>query len=225
MTGTLVHPLLLAEVNLAGQYNPPTYQDGRIPVYAFLILVGNDVVLVDTGVGEGNAYVDVQFAPERRDLETALAEYGVGVADVTMLINSHLHFDHCGNNRLFPQVPVYVQAAELAAARGPRYTISEWFDHDEADLRPVDGSRSLLPGVGLIESPGHTPGHQSVLVETDEQTVLIAAQAAFTAAEFARGGDPEVQAHEQMEGEYVDSIVRLTALEAGRHLFSHDSSV
>ena len=98
MTGTLVHPLLLAEVNLAGQYNPPTYQDGRIPVYAFLILVGNDVVLVDPGVGEGNAYVDAQFAPERRDLETALAEYGVGVADVTMLINSHLHFDHCGNN-------------------------------------------------------------------------------------------------------------------------------
>ena len=225
MTAATVHQLLLAEVNLAGRYNPPTFQDGRIPVYGFLILVGDDVVLVDTGVGEGNAYIDAQFVPARRNLESALGEHGVDVDDVTMLINSHLHFDHCGNNRLFPRVPVYVQTAELAAARALRYTIREWFDHDEADLRPVDGDQLLLPGVRLLASPGHTPGHQSVLVETGEQTVLIAAQAAFTADEFERGGDPEVQAHKHMEQEYVGSIVRLAALEAGLRLFSHDNAL
>ncbi len=217
-----VHPLLLAEVNLSGAFNPPTYADTRIPVYGFLILAGDEVVLLDTGIGEGSDYIEARFEPDRRSLADALAEHGLAPGDVTMLINSHLHFDHCGNNRLFPRVPVYVQADELAAAEVPNYTISDWFDYAGADLRPVSGDLMLIPGVHLIATPGHTPGHQSVLVETEPGAILIAAQAAFTADEFRRGGDPGVQAHEHLEAEYVDSIARLKGISSRRIFFSHD---
>ncbi len=219
-----VHPVLLAEVNLSGRYNPPTFSDTRIPVYGFLILGDAECLLVDTGVGEGNDYIDRQFQPKRYDLTDALRQKGVAVTDVTMLINSHLHFDHCGNNHLFPGVPVYVQEQELEAAREPRYTIREWFECGGADIRAVAGDQVLTKGVRLISSPGHTPGHQSVQVDTGDQLVLIAAQAAFRAEEFERGGDPEAQGHEGYEAAYLDSIARLKSLAADRYLFSHDGA-
>ena len=219
---TQVHPLLLAEVNLAGQYNPPTFRDMRIPVYGFLILSGEDVILVDTGVGEGNNFIDGRFEPERRDLTEVLARFGVAPDDVTMLINSHLHFDHCGNNRLFPDVPVHVQAEELKAAEQPYYTIREWYDHDRADFRPVSGDHKLSAVIRLISTPGHTPGHQSVLVEASDGTQLVAAQAAFTLREFEAGGDPELQAHEGFARAYVNSLTKLKRLNVERVFFSHE---
>jgi len=218
-----VHPLLLAEVNLSGQYNPPSYADARIPVYGFLILSDEGAVLVDTGVGEGNDYIERRFEPMRWNLTEALCQHGVSPGDVTMLINSHLHFDHCGNNCLFANVPVYVQAEELVAAKAPNYTVAEWFNHEGAELHAVEGDMALTSGIRLIPSPGHTPGHQSVLVDTGDGPVLIAAQAAFTAEEFRRGGDPDAQAHEGLQSAYVDSMIRLKQLDARRIMFSHDS--
>lgn len=223
MATAIVHPLHLAEVTLSGAYNPPDFTDTRIPVFGFLILAGAEVILVDTGVGEGNDYIDRQFQPARTDLGAALARHDVAIADVTLLINSHLHFDHCGGNGLFPRVPVYVQAAELAAARQPNYTVRAWFDDANADLRAVEGDHEVAPGVHLVASPGHTPGHQSVLVETGQDSVLVAAQAAFSRAEYDRGGDPDVQAHDGLQAAYLDSMRRLQALGADHVLFSHDA--
>ena len=216
-----VHPLLLAEVNLSGKYNPPTYEDARIPVYGFLILSGDHVALVDTGVGDGNDYIERQFEPTRPSLINALARHDVALGDVTLLINSHLHFDHCGSNRLFPQIPVYVQADELRAATAPKYTVAEWFDFEGADLRAITGDHTLAPGIRLIATPGHTPGHQSVLVGAGEDAVLIAAQAAFNPDEFARGGDPDVQSHEGLGDVYLESLAKLRSHGASRMLFSH----
>lgn len=225
---TVVRRLQVASFKLAGEYNPPTFEETRADLFAFLVVTtAGDVVLVDTGIGEGNRFIDDRFEPARRDVIAELARFGVAPVDVRAIVNSHLHFDHCGNNARFPQAEVFVQLAELEIARRleRRYTVPEWFDYAGARLTAVTGDREMVPGVALLAAPGHTPGHQSVLVDADEGTVLIAAQAAFTADEFRRGGDPEIQAHEGLAEDYTASIARLRLLGADAVLFSHDPVV
>jgi hypothetical protein len=93
--------------------------------------------------------------------------------DVACVINTHLDFDHCGGNRLFPGVPIHVQARELADARSlDDYTIREWFDFDGATYVEHEGEGEVLPG-RLLPAPGHTDGHQVVVVETSEGLVVL----------------------------------------------------
>jgi N-acyl homoserine lactone hydrolase len=209
-----VHRLHLATSN---------YLDGRIEVFGYLVLGGTDVVLVDTGIGEGNEYIDRLFAPDRTPIRVELERFGLEPGDVNKVVNSHLHFDHCGNNRLFPHADIFVQADELEAARVPRYTVTEWFDYEGARLNRVSGDMEIGDGVKLVASPGHTPGHQSVLVETDDHTVLITGQAAHTAAEYERGGDTG-QAHPGLETRYLDSISKLKSVGAEQVYFGHDAT-
>ncbi len=217
-----VHRLLMAEVNLLGKFNPPTYVDTRVCVYAYLVLGGEGPVLIDTGVGEGNQIIDRTFAPERTPITQHLAEFDLTPGDIRQVVNSHLHFDHCGNNHNFAQAEVFVQAEELEIARATRYTVGEWFDYPDARIHPVVGDLQIARGITLLSTPGHTPGHQSVLIEDHSTRVLVAAQAAFTADEFLRGGDPDVQAHNGFAQAYVHSLERLKSLAVDRICFSHD---
>ena len=211
----------MASVNLAGQFNPPTFLDTRIEVYAYLVITETDVLLIDTGVGEGNDYIERTFEPHRRLIGEELARFGLETADVNLLVNSHLHFDHCGNNRLFPDAEVFVQVDELSAARTTRYTVTEWFDYVGARISPVSGNMEIGEGITLLSSPGHTLGHQSVLIESVGGNVLVAAQAAFTVDEYQRGGDT-AQAHEGLEAQYLRSISELKSVAVDRVYFSHD---
>ena len=217
-----VNRLHLANVKLPGKYNPPTYRDTRVDVYAYLVLTDTDVVLIDTGVGEGHEAINRTFEPSITPLSEALGTYGVSATDVNLVVNSHLHFDHCGNNRQFRNARIFVHERELRVARTRSYTIREWFDYDGARLVPVSTDTKICPGVTLVPSPGHTPGHQSVLVETARGNVLVAAQAAFTADEYQRGGDPEDQAHDGLDEPYRESIAHLKSLAASDVYFSHD---
>ena len=72
-----------------------------------------------------------------------LAKVGVSPGDITAIVNSHLHFDHCGNNSAFPGVPIYVQQAELKAAKEPHYTVPEWVWFPDAKYVPVQGTHSI----------------------------------------------------------------------------------
>ncbi len=227
-----IHRLNLASVKLQGKYNPPTFVDGRINVYAYLLIASGahtnrpaDVILIDSGIGSDSAYIDETFAPTRHCIVDAIARFGVAPADVDILINSHLHFDHCGNNKLFSNADIFVQEEELHTARTTRHTIRQWFDYAGARLVAVSGDTDICPGVTLLSSPGHTPGHQSVLVQNAGERALVAAQAAFTAAEFDRGGDPDTQAHDGLRAQYLVSIARLKALRANAIYFSHDATV
>jgi N-acyl homoserine lactone hydrolase len=214
----------MASVNLSGQFNPPSFQDTRIEVYAYLVVTSTDVLLIDTGVGEGNEHVERRFEPRRNRLEDQLKRFGVEIGDINLLVNSHLHFDHCGNNRLFPNVETFIQADELAVARSGKYTVVDWFDYPDARINSVAGEMTLCSGISLLATPGHTPGHQSVLVETASGPVLIAAQAAYKAQEYSLGGDV-VQAHGGLEEQYLQTISRLKLLSPTAVYFSHDKQV
>jgi N-acyl homoserine lactone hydrolase len=225
MRGASVHRLHMASYKLAGRYNPPTFRDARHNVYAYVIRCDSQVILVDSGIGADNDFINRWFEPQSNAMADELARFNLRIADIRTVVNSHLHFDHCGNNRLFPGATVVVQQAELDIARamGQRYTVPSWFDYDGARLSPVRGDTELAPSVTLLAAPGHTPGHQAVLVEGSRKRLLVAAQAAFSADEFSRGGDAVVQAHEGLAREYESSIARLAAIAADRTYFSHDT--
>lgn len=83
--------------------------------------------------------------------------------DVGLVINSHLHWDHCGGNRLFPHCPIVVQRAELGFARAPSGPVRGGYMANHFDVavtyRPVDGDQEVAPGVRVLATHGHTPGH------------------------------------------------------------------
>jgi N-acyl homoserine lactone hydrolase len=145
----VIRPHLVADVQAFG---------GTFPVYAHTIEHADGLVLVDTGMTGSHPLVEEEWHPRGSPERIP--------RDVACVINTHLHFDHCGGNPLFPGVPIHVQARELADARTlADYTVREWVDFAGASYVEHDGEVEVLPGVRLLPTPGHTAGHQSVLVE------------------------------------------------------------
>ena len=136
-----------------------------MPVFVWTIDHSDGLVLVDTGL--------IDSRPEIEDMSPTPHPERIP-RDVACVINTHLHFDHCGGNRLFPGVPIHVQARELADARSlDGYTIRDWVDFDGATYVEHDGEVELLPGIRLLPAPGHSDGHQAVVVETEAGTNVI----------------------------------------------------
>jgi N-acyl homoserine lactone hydrolase len=177
---------------LLGNYTMP--QDSRFPgekvvVRAYLIRHPEGLVLFDTGIATGHEEAERTYAPiVRRVLPEALASVSISLDDVSAVANCHFHLDHCGGNPLFPGRPIFAQAREheAAAEGGLEYTLPGLFDFDGAALELHDGEADLAAGLRVIPTPGHTPGHQSLLVETRQGRVLLAGQAVNTASDFAR---------------------------------------
>jgi N-acyl homoserine lactone hydrolase len=155
-----ITPLLVADL-LA--------EEERLPVYVHVIDHPDARVLVDTGLTELHPAV-ADMDPRLRPLN----EQDFDLAGIDIVVNTHLHYDHCGGNHLFAGKPIHVQARELADARSlDSYTIREWVDFDGATYVEHDGEIELLPGIRLLPTPGHTDGHQSVLVETGRRPVVV----------------------------------------------------
>ena len=139
--GTSIRAHLAAELLVEGE---------RWPVFVWTIDHPAGPVLVDTGM--------IDSRPEIDDMSPTPHPENIP-RDVACVINTHLHFDHCGGNRLFPGVPIHVQARELADARSlDDYTIREWVDFDGATYVEHEGEVELLPGIRLLPAPGHTDG-------------------------------------------------------------------
>lgn len=215
----MITPLLLSELELPTGH--PRAGE-RCLVYGFVVHHEGGPILVDSGVGSGSAVVDAAYAPLRHPIDQALETAGVGIGDVAMVINTHLHFDHCGNNVRFPGVRLVAQRAELEAAHGPGYTVTEWVDFPGALWSPVDGEAEVAPGVWVIPTPGHTAGHQSVLVAHPDGIDAIAGQAVYDGAEFEAGRSVEPLAASASETT-ASSVVRLKAAAPDRVFFSHSS--
>ncbi len=206
-------------------YELATFREDGGPrvVLGFVVRHREGVIVVDTGFGFGHAELDLAYDVRARRIVDALASVDVRVADVTGLLNCHLHADHSGQNAAFPGIPTWVQPAEWSAAHEPDHTIVEWVDYEGADIRQRAGDHQLVPGVRVLATPGHTPGHQSVAVDTDDGLVILAGQACYTSGEW--DGDPDA-----LEGRssapdrdaYDRSIERLRGLQPVRVLFGHD---
>lgn len=215
-----IEPLRLANLTLPEGH--PLAGD-QYAVFAYLVRHPDGPVLVDTGVGGGHEGIDTLYRPLRKPLANALDEAGLQPSDIVAVINTHLHFDHCGENRLFAGVPIYIQAAEYEAAAEPLYTVREWVDFPDARFEQLSGEAELLPGLSVMPTPGHTPGHQSVLVEGEDGLSVIAGQAVYSAAEFA--GDEPAVGGDWDDAAYARSLALLRELASQRVYFSHDATV
>ena len=161
-----VTPILVADLHVEGEV---------LPVYVHVIDHPDGRVLVDTGMTELHPAVVAAFQP----LLYPLSRQDFDIAGIDIVVNTHLHADHCGGNHLFPDKPIYVQRRELDDARNEDdYTIPEWVTAPGLRYVPVDGELDLLPGIRLVPAPGHTPGTQVVVVETGRRPVVICGDAA-----------------------------------------------
>ncbi len=102
--------------------------------------------------------------------------------DIDIVVNCHLHFDHIGGNRSLPGKPIHCQRVELETARAGDYTLPELVDFPGARWELLDGEAELAPGVHVIPTPGHVNGHQSIVLECDEGSLVLAGQAHDTAS-------------------------------------------
>ena len=225
MTDIRVIPFLVSEVRL-----PPAEREtlGREwwPSYAHAVVHRDGVFLFDNGVGFGNAEVESSFSPRVTAIEDVLASNGISLADVTGAANCHLHFDHSGQNvRIPPGVPIFVQRAEWAKVHEPDYTVPEWIDVPGLTYEVLDGETEVAPGLRLIPTPGHTAGHQSLVLDAPEGRIVLAGQAVQSRLEWEGSTEPTASgASGATDPGYASSVERLRTLDPVRVHFAHDPS-
>jgi glyoxylase-like metal-dependent hydrolase (beta-lactamase superfamily II) len=198
------------------------------PALAYLVRHQEGTILFDTGMGAADPETEAHYRPQRLPLEAALAGAGSSLSDIDLVVNCHLHFDHCGGNPLLAGTPILVQAVELATARRGGYTIDELVDFPGATYLELDGEAEVWPGVRIIPTPGHTDGHQSLVVRTQDGTVVLAGQARDCASHFAAD---QLARHAARQGlaqplpRYPQWLDRIAEFDPWRVLFAHDGSV
>jgi N-acyl homoserine lactone hydrolase len=201
--------------------------DGREwPVHGFVVTHPAGAVLVDTGVG-GPQELLTDWRVVNRSAADALAALDMTPGDIDLVINTHLHFDHCGQNAVFKHAPCYVQRAEVDRAQREAADLFSWFGFMNARFELLDGDTEVLPGLSVIATPGHTAGHQSVVVRSADGTpdVLIG-DAAYTPAQF--GGPPDGKLPAGQASDPVawrNSLGRVRAVAGARVHFCHHTSV
>ena len=171
-----------------------TVQHERWPVFGWLIERPEGNVLVDTGMVDSTPELDAEWGPVLRPWPH--------LGNVVAVINTHLHFDHCGGNRRYAGIPTYVQRAELEAAVAPDYLV-EWARFPGESYVELDGDAEVFDGISVLFTPGHSPGHQAVVVG---DTVL--------------GGDVTYSMRALIGGA-TDSIRRIHALRPRRVYLAH----
>ena len=199
-----------------------------IPVHGFVIKHPKaGAILVDTGVGWGNDQLLREWKVVNREMADAMAEHDLSPADVKIVINSHLHFDHCGQNAVFKHAPFYIQRSELKRAREDGLTI-QWFDFAGARFELVDGDAEIAEGVRVVATPGHTVGHQSVIVDMPEGDAVMIGDAAYTADIYRDVDDADLS---QWPGQASDpeawtrSLEKVHAMHPHAVHFCHDTRV
>lgn len=168
----------------------------------FLLRSDTELIMVDSGPPrpEINDQIPVYLDIDDPVLMTdALAKVGVTPKEITKIILTHLHWDHCYNLELFPQAEIYVQKRELAYAIAPspgqdtrmfgalpECGMPGWFDGWK-QLKRIDGDVEIVSGVKVYLTPGHSPGFQVVLADTKEGKYLMTSDFAPTYENFREG--------------------------------------
>ena len=188
----------------------PADERNRIPLSMRCLLVETPdaLVLIETGLGnkENEKFLDIYGVenapsdPRHPDrLHEAIAAAGFSAADVTTVIDTHLHFDHAGGNTFrdgegqvrlsFPNATYHVQAGEWEwAHRANERTAASYLPHnfdpvmEAGRLKLVEGEVEIVPGISVYRTPGHCPHHQSVIVTSEGETACFLADVVPTMA-------------------------------------------
>ena len=203
------------------------------PVWSALLRTPEGLLLFDTGlhpVHVERPEATFGTTPAMQITMTAadaivprLAALGVTPEDITVVVNSHLHFDHAGNNRAFPKATFIVQAEHLAFAKGKPNFPAVYWDDPALTYLPTTGRARVARGIEVVPTPGHAPGHQSLIIDLAETgRVVLCGDAAFTRANVERG---EIPGQDPVAGKESLSLIRsLVKDDLDRAFPSHDAS-
>ena len=210
----------------------------RAPVYCGLIECDEGYVLVDTGLNptgiedpESAWGVRAKEAPPSMtpadDVRSRLRELGIRPEEIKWVINTHLHWDHTGANRFFKQARFVVQKVEYDFAWNPpaefqKFYMSNHFRYP-LDYWPVEGDLELMPGLQLLATPGHTIGHQSVMVELPRSgPVILAGDAVYLEENIRRRVPPGNCWSAESSLSSLDKLGRLAEQENAVIMPGHD---
>jgi N-acyl homoserine lactone hydrolase len=195
------------------------------PVHGFVVTHPGGAVLVDTGVG-GPDEVLSDWRVVNRSAADALAELDMTPGDIGLVINTHLHFDHCGQNAVFPHAPFYVQRAEVDRAKREARELYDWFGFSGAQFELLDGDAEVLPGLSVITTPGHTVGHQCVVVQSAGGPDVLIGDAAYTPRLYQGPPDGELPDGQASDpAAWRNSLARIHSTGAARVHFCHHTDV
>jgi glyoxylase-like metal-dependent hydrolase (beta-lactamase superfamily II) len=211
----------------------------RLPVPSYLIEHPKGTLLFDTGMhpdcqqdpaGRAGTRIATSFRFHYRPGEEVSAQLQAldrDPAEIDLVINSHLHFDHVGGNALIPNATVILQRREWEAGMDSEIAALRGFNRRDYDLGHkivmVDGEHDVFGdgSVMLLPTYGHTPGHQSLLLRLASGDVVLAADACYFCRTLTERRLPvRVHNREEMHA----SLEKLAQLQAGgaRIFFGHD---
>lgn len=202
----------------------PEYQ---VPIVCYLVQTDDGKnILIDSGLPTIIPEDQREFVNDQTFFEQ-LTTIGLQPDDIDVVISTHYDFDHSGNHGVFTKAKYLVQRAHHEHAPGnARFaaTRPQW-DQPMERIRLVDGDTELLPGLELIETSGHVPGHQSVLVRLPKTgAVLLAIDAVAFREGFVRdladdGSNPDAEAIRASTNKLLDLVERE---KVGLVIFGHD---
>ena len=209
-----------------------------IPVCTYLIVTDEGNILVDTGLnpdgvekpevawGERAKFVVPKITKEDSILNRLL-EIGFKPEDIDIVVNSHLHFDHTGGNRFFTNASFIVQKDEFRYALFPdNYRkgsyIRNHFDHPlKYDL--IEGDKEIVSGVSVLETAGHTPGHQSIIVSLKRSgTVVLPIDAIYMKENIERDIPAGNTWNSVLAMKSMHRLMHVVRREMGSFIFGHD---
>lgn len=178
----------------------------RMGLNSILIKTREDLVLVDTGIGTliPPKFTQYYAIDRKPDLIESLKDLGIAPDEITFVINTHLHFDHCGGNThknaagdiipTFPNATYVIQKGEWEYALNPHFRDKVSYFSDTflpleqfGQVRLVDGNQEIMPGVHVVLMPGHTSFHQGVKAQSKEETLVFFGDMVPTSAHLGLG--------------------------------------
>jgi N-acyl homoserine lactone hydrolase len=220
MSQDAVQRLYLMQVGIVPEY--------QIPIVCYLVQTGDGKnILIDSGLPETMPEGYSEFE-NGRDVIEQLASLGLKPDDIDTVISTHYDGDHAGRHAAFTKAQYVVQRLHhLDAATNPRFAgVRPQWDQPIERIRLVDGDTELLPGLELIETSGHVPGHQSVLVRLPKTgAILLTIDAVSFGKDFSREGqddpkNPDAEAIRASTIKLLD-LVELEHIE--QVIFGHDN--
>jgi glyoxylase-like metal-dependent hydrolase (beta-lactamase superfamily II) len=214
----------------------------RLAMNSLLILTEGQRILVETGAGDkmGPKLRDIYGLEDPR-LEDGLRRYGLRAEEINIVVDTHLHFDHCGGNTRtekdkivpsFPNARYMVQRGEFEHAMNP--TERDRASYDPENYAPletagmlelVDGDRVIAPGVELVRIPGHTADMQCVKLTGGGKTALFFADLVPTTAHLPLPWIMAYDLYPMMTLEQKKRLIPETIREGWLALFGHDERV
>jgi N-acyl homoserine lactone hydrolase len=206
----------------------------RLPLMQVLIQSAGRSILIDTGLMPEVAdapdslrdryeiepsWIRAFISPAQR-VDRQLARFGLAPNDLDLVVSTHFHFDHAGGNALFAGVPIAAQEEEFLAAREPESYLPIW-DAPDLLFQAERGDWSPLPGVEMLWTPGHTSGHQSMLVRLEPQPWLFTFDAVYTEEHWRTGSLGAVEDIAAARAS-IERLRTIAVEEGAKLIFGHD---